>query len=85
VLGFLRYYPLWQINDLDEDSNVEDPKTTEQQNGVVNGVTVTSPPEKLSPEIHNNDNHSDAKTGDEIPNLENSFASFPIEPLQALE
>ncbi|XP_042755260.2 serine/threonine-protein kinase BLUS1 [Lactuca sativa] len=72
--------------DLDEISNVEDPKTTEQQNGV-NGVTL--PPEKLSPEIdinnNNNNNHSDAKTGDEIPILENSLASFPIEPLQALE
>ncbi|KAL4554117.1 hypothetical protein LXL04_039774 [Taraxacum kok-saghyz] len=44
-------------NDLDEISSVEDPKTTEQQNGV-NGVTVTvtSPQEKVSPEIHN-DNH----------------------------
>ncbi|KAL4559524.1 hypothetical protein LXL04_031664 [Taraxacum kok-saghyz] len=51
------------LNDLDEISSVEDPKTTEQQNGV-NGVTVTvtSPQEKVSPEIHN-DNHSDAKTG----------------------
>ncbi|KAI3520762.1 hypothetical protein L1887_10213 [Cichorium endivia] len=78
------------INDYDEISNVEDLKTTEQQNGV-NGVTL--PPEKLSSEMHNDDdnnnnnnnNHSDAKTADEIPNLENSLALFPIEPLQALE
>ncbi|KAL7590032.1 hypothetical protein Lser_V15G40601 [Lactuca serriola] len=90
MLVFLRYYPLWQINDLDEVSNVEDPKTTEQQKGV-NGVTLLL--EKLSPEIDNNNtnnninnnNHSNAKTGDEIPILENSLVSFPVELLQALE
>ncbi|KAL4569905.1 hypothetical protein LXL04_025552 [Taraxacum kok-saghyz] len=56
-------FMMLKLNDLNEISSVEDPKTTEQQNRV-NGVTVTvtSPQEKVSPEIHN-DNHSDAKTG----------------------
>ncbi|KAI3748085.1 hypothetical protein L6452_10944 [Arctium lappa] len=73
------------IHDYDEISIVEDTKTSEQQNGL-NGVTLSA--ENSSPTMYNN--HSDAKshlqdTAHEILNLENSFAAFPIEPLQALE
>ncbi|PWA67272.1 protein kinase superfamily protein [Artemisia annua] len=76
------------INDLDEIQSVDEPKSLHQQNGP-SGVTL--PAEKF-PETYND--HSDTKssiggssqdTADDIPNLENSFAAFPIAPLQALE
>ncbi|KAK1410113.1 hypothetical protein QVD17_36646 [Tagetes erecta] len=57
------------INEDDDFSTVEESKTSDQQNGI-------------------NNHHSDAKSqdnADEIVNLENSFASFPIQPLQALK
>ncbi|KAI3799193.1 hypothetical protein L1987_34483 [Smallanthus sonchifolius] len=57
------------INEYDEISTVEEPKTSDRQNGI-------------------SDNHPDAKSqdkDDEIVNLEDSFASFPTQPLQALK
>ncbi|KAI3793943.1 hypothetical protein L1987_36566 [Smallanthus sonchifolius] len=57
------------INEYDEISTVEEPKPSDRQNGI-------------------SDNHPDAKShdkDDEIVNLEDSFASFPTPPLQALK
>ncbi|XP_052625412.1 serine/threonine-protein kinase BLUS1 [Lactuca sativa] len=77
------------IQDYDENSNANDQNSSsnsKQENGFNDvGLQLEKP---LSPEII--PNHSDDASHledeiDEVPNLEDSFASFPMKPLQALK
>ncbi|KAJ0527372.1 hypothetical protein HanHA300_Chr09g0333291 [Helianthus annuus] len=61
--------PLWQIKEYDEISNLEEPKTSNQQNGINDNYSDAKSQD----------------TADEIVNLESSFASFPTPSLQALK
>ncbi|KAI3768731.1 hypothetical protein L2E82_19561 [Cichorium intybus] len=69
----------------DEISNIEEPNANSKQENRLNDVGL--PAERLSPDISdhsdNGSHHEDAI--DEIPDLETSFAAFPIKPLQALK
>ncbi|KAI3768727.1 hypothetical protein L2E82_19557 [Cichorium intybus] len=73
------------IQDYDEISNTEEPNANSKQENGLNDVGL--PAERLSPDISdhsdNGSHHEDAI--DEIPDLETSFAAFPIKPLQALK
>ncbi|KAJ0800599.1 hypothetical protein HanPI659440_Chr03g0104961 [Helianthus annuus] len=60
---------LSQINEYGEISNLEEPKTSNQQNGISDNCSDAKSQD----------------TADEIVNLESSFASFPTPSLQALK
>ncbi|KAI3665959.1 hypothetical protein L6452_44594 [Arctium lappa] len=73
------------IQDYDENSDAKDLNASSKQQNGVNHVGLTA--ERSSPEVPS---HSDAGSHtedeiDEIPTLEDSFAAFPIKPLQALK
>lgn len=73
------------IQDYDDVSTAEDPNVSAKQQDGCNDVGF--PAERLSSEEHN---YSDAATNfeaalNDIANLENSLAAFPIKPLQALK
>ncbi|KAK9067291.1 hypothetical protein SSX86_014617 [Deinandra increscens subsp. villosa] len=73
------------IQDYDEISNAEDMNATSKQQNRLNGVGLLA--ERSSPEVSD---HSDSGSHvedalSEIPDLESSFAEFPIKPLQALK
>ncbi|KAI3726017.1 hypothetical protein L1987_65814 [Smallanthus sonchifolius] len=73
------------IQDYDEISNAEDLNATSEQQNRLNDVGL--PAERSSPEASD---HSDSGSHledaiNEIPDLESSFAEFPIKPLQALK
>ncbi|KAI3784725.1 hypothetical protein L1987_43830 [Smallanthus sonchifolius] len=73
------------IQDYDEISNAEDLNATSEQQNSLNDVGL--PAERSSPEASD---HSDSGSHledaiNEIPDLESSFAEFPIKPLQALK
>ncbi|KAK1423278.1 hypothetical protein QVD17_18576 [Tagetes erecta] len=73
------------IKDYDENSTAEDLNASSKQQEELNDVDFSA--ERPSPEIPN---HSDAGSHpedeiDEVPNLEDSFAAFPMKPIQALK
>ncbi|KAJ0754527.1 putative protein kinase STE-STE20-Fray family [Helianthus annuus] len=73
------------IQDYDEISNAEDLNETSKKQNRLDDVGL--PAERSSPEASD---HSDSGSHiedaiDEIPDLESSFAEFPIKPLQALK
>ncbi|KAI3824005.1 hypothetical protein L1987_05452 [Smallanthus sonchifolius] len=73
------------IQDYDDNSTAEDLNASSKQQGELNDVGFSA--ERPSPEILN---HSDAGSTledeiDEVPSLEDSFAAFPMKPIQALK
>nr|XP_043606000.1 serine/threonine-protein kinase fray2-like isoform X2 [Erigeron canadensis] len=73
------------IKDYDENSSVKDPNANSKQPNGLNDVGL--PAERLSPEAAD---HSDSASDledeiNEVPNLEESFAAFPMKPIQALK
>ncbi|KAK9064761.1 hypothetical protein SSX86_016143 [Deinandra increscens subsp. villosa] len=73
------------IKDYDVNSTAEDLSASLKQQNEHNGVGFSA--ERSSPEILN---HSDVGSHledeiDEVPNLEDSFAAFPMKPIQALK
>ncbi|KAI3503447.1 hypothetical protein L1887_31888 [Cichorium endivia] len=66
------------IQDYDENSTSKDQNESSKQQNGFNDVVLTTE-KSSSSEIPNHDEI------DEVPNLEDSFASFPMKPLQALK
>ncbi|KAI3500871.1 hypothetical protein L1887_36698 [Cichorium endivia] len=73
------------IQDYDEISNTEEPNANSKQENGLNDVGL--PAERLSPDVsdHSDNGSHQEDAIDEIPDLETSFAAFPIKPLQALK
>ncbi|GJZ99849.1 serine/threonine-protein kinase BLUS1-like protein isoform X1, partial [Tanacetum coccineum] len=70
------------IQDYDESSNAEDTNVSIKQQ---NGLNDVGSPAESSSSSHSDDGSHLEDDIDEIPNLEDSFAAFPMKPIQALK
>nr|GEV15655.1 serine/threonine-protein kinase BLUS1-like isoform X1 [Tanacetum cinerariifolium] len=70
------------IQDYDESSNAEDTNVSIKQQ---NGLNDVGSPAESSSSSHSDDGSHLEDDIDEVPNLEDSFAAFPMKPIQALK